>query len=82
VNEGAFAGTEALLVLKPIQRAQPKSKQPELATENILLSGLYTTHQEQHLRLKLSVSFLRLSRDGAGAIPLSKSGETYDRRLF
>jgi len=70
VTKGAFAGAEALLALNPIQRAQQKSKEREHVRENILLNGLYTTHQKQYLRLKLSVYFVVVD-----SIPLLKRGD-------
>jgi hypothetical protein len=67
VTEGANAGTEALLALNPIQRAQQKSKEPEHKKENVTLKGLQTVHREQYLRLEISASFLWGGR-GVGEI--------------
>jgi hypothetical protein len=52
VTERAFAASEALLALNPIQRAQEKSKEREHVRENVILNGLQTTRQEQYLWLK------------------------------
>jgi hypothetical protein len=57
VTEEAFAGSEPLLALNPIQRAQQKSKEPEHEKENAILNALQTGRQEQYLWLEISVSF-------------------------
>ena len=62
VTEEAFAGSEPLLALNPIQRAQQKSKEREHVRENVILNGLQTARQMQYLWLKISVSlFVRFS---------------------
>ena len=65
MTEGAFAGSEALLALNPIQRAQQKSKEPDDEKGDVALNSLKTARQELYLWLKISVSlFVRFSRGG------------------